>query len=242
MDRGTPKRRRGAFSAKQFDRSIQLFRTSLESLAGLAIIAYFAGWNYVNEYFSSFNVNRSSFVFNDYTVFLYSFFVILEIPRTIIAGTLNSLFGIAALILTFLGMAINFRGQHEPLRSAILIRRAFLIVCGFTFIYLFSIEAGRLDAQQVSQGNARQIDMTVTQDFYKALSAQHGKALADLQMNDLNDANHNNALALIWRNSEETIILHFDTTEGTNHGQPIATYRIPNEFIALLETKYTVNK
>lgn len=238
-------------SAKQFEKSIQLLRTSLETLAGLAIVTYFSGWNYFNEYFSSFNVNRSSFVFNNYTVFLYSFSVILEIPRTIIAFTWESNFGLVFLALTFVGMAIEFRRQSESTGPGdrtdlhrirnVLVRRVLLISCGFAFIYLFSIEAGRLDAQQVSQGdNARQIDLIVTPSFYEALKAQNGQELADLQMSDLSDANRNDALALVWRNSEETLILHFDTTEGTNHGQPIATYRIPNEFVALLETRYKV--
>ncbi len=45
----------------------------VRALPTLAIIAYFSGWQYANEYFSEFGINRSNIAFNDYTVFTQNF-------------------------------------------------------------------------------------------------------------------------------------------------------------------------
>ena len=68
-------------STDQSVRSLQaFFRVSLSNLGAFAVVAYFSGWHYVNAYFSFFNVNRSSFTFDNYTIFLYCFFVLVKVP------------------------------------------------------------------------------------------------------------------------------------------------------------------
>ena len=138
-------------STKEFSKSFpRVFQIPIESLTGLAIAAYFSGWNYVNEYFAFFDVNRSSFVFNDYTIFLYSFFVITKVPSIVAAGTLKSILGLATLLVTIVVLASRF--HRRPSSFVSLIRRLLIVATGLTFVYLFSIEAGRIDAEKVSQG------------------------------------------------------------------------------------------
>ena len=194
----------------------------------------------MNEYFAFFDVNRSSFVFNDYTIFLYSFFVITKVPSIVAAGTLKSILGLATLLVTIVVLASRF--HRRPSSFVSLIRRLLIVATGLTFVYLFSIEAGRIDAEKVSQGRARQVDLTLAPSFYGALAYQYGADRSSMWKDDLMQANQNNAFALIWRNNEDTLVLQFDTTEGCSHGEPIVTYRIPNDQIVLLETKWKIGQ
>ena len=227
------------FSADALSKSIRRpFRKPLESLPGLAIVAYFSGWNYASEYFSAFDINRSSFQFHDYTVFLYSFFVITKLHLVAIACTIESHFAVLSIVGMFVCLTTTFRTLAHSLLP--IIRCTLAIVLGVVFVYLASTEAGRISAERVYRGSARQIDITLTPQFYSALRHQHGEAYAQAQKDDIADANHNDALALIWRDREETVILQYDTTQGASHGEPVVVYRIPNEYIALLETKREV--
>ena len=226
-------------SANEFSKSFpRIFRISIENLTGLAIATYFSGWNYVNEYFAFFNVNRSSFAFNDYTIFLYSFFVIAKVPLIVAAGTLKSFLGLTFLIVTLTILATEFHKCPPALIA--LARRLLVVATGLAFVYLFSIEAGRIDAERVSQGQARQIDVTLAPSFFRAYEEQYGERRSAIWRKDLLQANQNDAFALIWRNTEETLLLQFDTTEGCNHGKPTVTFRVPNDHIVLLERTWEV--
>ena len=61
----------------------QLFLVAPNTLPFLAILAYFSGWWYRNEYFSEFGIPRSSFTVADYTVFIHSFSVMRRFVRVV---------------------------------------------------------------------------------------------------------------------------------------------------------------
>lgn len=77
-----------SLSAAQIPDSFRkVWKVSPENLIGFTVVAYFSGWHYANEYFSYFSVNRSSFSFDDYTVFLYSFFILVSVSDVLYEGT-----------------------------------------------------------------------------------------------------------------------------------------------------------
>ena len=213
-----------------------LLSIRLETFVALAIIAYFSGWHYVNTYFDSFGVNRSSFSFDDYTIFLYSFFVLVELPNILVSFTSNALKGVGSLLAMFLISAIEIlESVHASER---ILQRTAITGLGIGCRCYFSIEAGRSDAQQVIyEKQARSVSITFTEDVGKALTVQYDKDYACILVDEIRKAGRCGAHALIWRNSQETMIMQYDSASEQN--QLIiqcATYRIADQFVALIES------
>ena len=208
----------------------------LEAFVAGAIVAYFSGWHYVNSYFDSFDINRSSFSFDNYTVILYSFFVLVELPNILISFTSISLIGVGTFFSALLVSAAELK--DDVCNSMNILRRIVALGFGISSVFCFSTEAGRSDAHQVIEDNrGRRVEVVVTEHFREALEAQYGKDHAGTRMKEILDANDCGGLALIWRNNHETMVLLYETTSGEGHGDPLVTYRIPDRFIALVESK-----
>lgn len=224
----------------KYKHTIDMFRWLLnlrvENFIAFAVVAYFSGWHYVNTYFSSFGINRSSISFESYTVFLYSFYVVVEIPTMLALFPPDSRYAFATLVALLIVSGIEFPDSvHASVR---LLQRTVVVALGIGSLYFFSIAAGSSDAKQVIHDKrARPVTITFTEDVKKALEAQYDTRYANDVVDELREAGRLGALALIWRSSEETVILQYDTAEGAGHGSPIATYRIPNQFIALIESR-----
>lgn len=236
-------------SVAQISDSFQrISKISLERFVGFAVVAYFSGWHYVNTYFSDFDVNRSGFSFDDYTVFLYSFFVLVKAPEIFLAGTWGALRGTGsfeafcgtfALITMILVSALRFGGRIHA--GADLARRIALVALGFGFLWGFSVEGGHMDARAVMSGGARGVEVTLTSDFYRKLGTQRGSDYVAAYKDSLKQDNVSGGLALLWRNDHETLLLRFESVDAENHGSLTNIYRIPNKFIAFIETTKPVS-
>lgn len=235
-------------SVAQISDSFQrISKISLERFVGFAVVAYFSGWHYVNTYFSDFNVNRSGFSFDDYTVFVYSFFVLVKAPAIFLSGTWDALrgtgsreavLGVIALIAMILVSAMQF---GERIHAGVdLARRIVLVGLGFGFLWGFSVEGGHMDARAVMSGDARGVEVTLTSSFFKEFRMQRGNEDVMAYKEDLNDYNLCGSLALLWRDNHETLILRFESADSEIYGEPASIYRLPNRFIALIETTIAV--
>ena len=213
-----------------------LFSPKLESLVAFAIIAYFSGWNYVNTYFDAFGINRSSLSFDQYTIFLYSFFVILEIPGITISGEPRFFLGIGALLGCLVLAAVDSPKVQQPLFSYA--RKILIAGLGIGCVYFLSCEAGAREASSVKdQKESRKVSVTFTETVESALASLYDPVRGRFLICQLRQAGLNDGLALIWRNSDETVILRYSTTAGADAENALATYRVSNDHIALIESK-----
>ncbi|MDE2792196.1 MAG: hypothetical protein OXI81_17490 [Paracoccaceae bacterium] len=213
-----------------------LLRLRVENFIAFAIVAYFSGWLYVNYFFSEFGINRSSFSFDHYTVFVYFFYVLIKVPEFVLAISPNSFFGAMALIGAVLTSTIRFTTARIPVLDVA--QRAVVISLIFGCMFFFSIDAGQRDARSViDERNARAVSVVFTKEIEEAYAKQFTPLHATFVLCDLAAASDQNALALVWRSSDETLLLRYETTEGADREGPIATYRIPNQFIAVIESK-----
>lgn len=212
-----------------------ILKISPDRIVGLTAVLYFSGWCYVNYFFSSFGINKSSFEFPDYTVFLYSFFVVLKIFDFLLLFTLESwIFSICFVCVVGLS-SLNFTGSREKELSII---RNFVVFIAFAVgLFYLSSEAGKLDARHVFEKNARTVTLILKESFRKDLKAYRGKEYADQRLEEINKASKNGGLALVWRNSDESIFLIFEISVGESHGKPLEILRVPNNFIALIGSK-----
>ena len=212
-----------------------LFTIRVESFVAFAIIAYFSGWQYVNAYFSYFNVNRSSFSFDDYTIFLYFFYVFVKLPQILFSGTSDSIAGITFLIVMVLVSSIRF---SDPIHIAInLVQRIAIVALGIGCLFYFSLEAGRIEAYRVAiQGQARPISIVLSKEFIADMVEYRGQEYTDGWIAMMKNWDERGALGLIWRNSSETMLQIYET-QGPRFGRPAETYRIPNRFIVSIKSK-----
>ena len=224
----------------KLDRMRELFegllRLRVENFIVFAIIAYFSGWLYVNYFFSEFGINRSSFSFDHYTTFVYFFYVLIKLPDFVLAISLNSIFGLIALIGALVISTITVTTNRIPVLD--LAQRIAVISLIFGCIFFFSIDAGQRDARNViDERYARAVSVVFAKDIEEAFAKQFTPLHATFVLCELAAAGDNNALALVWRSSEETLLLRYETTVGADREAPIATYRIPNQFIAFIKSK-----
>ena len=225
----------------------RISKMSLERFVGFAVVAYFSGWIYVNEYFSGFNVNRSGFSFDDYTVFVNSFFVLVKAHEIFLSGMRDALYatgsaaaiGVIALLAMLLVSALRF-GRRIYV-CADLARRIVLVALGFGFLWGFSVKAGQMDAEAVKSGQARGVEVTLTSDFYETLTTQRGADYAAAYKGRFVQDNVSGSLALLWRNDYETLILRFESADAETCGDPTTIYRFPNSYIAFIETTIAVS-
>ena len=203
-------------------------RIATSALPTLAIFAYFSGWQYVNEYFSTFGINRSSFAFSDYTVFVYMFSVVAKFPEMILSFSGEFLLGIAAILATLAGPVAAPRLPRVWPRMLLL--RLWVWIGLALAVFFVSQLAGRLDAQSVLDGHARTVNLFFTPDFEKHLAANLGKNGATQRVQEIRKASEKGALALIWRSANETILLLYGTS-GQFHGCPLEILRMRDSYI-----------
>jgi hypothetical protein len=221
-------------SARSFGLVSYSLTIASSALPTLAIISYFSGWQYVNEYFSSFNINRSSFSFNDYTVFTYSFSVAVNLPKIIVVYKLSALKWIGPLLLLFIGPYIVKGLSSKIIRLSLL--RIWSWLWLLVALFFSSQQAGAIDAKKVMEGNARAVDIIFSKTFKENLIISKGEPWADQKISEIQKAAKNNALVLIWRSSNDTILLIFGSS-GDNHGKPIEILRINSKEIVSTITK-----
>ena len=208
-----------------------LFDVPLGRLIGFAIVSYFSGWHYLNAYFLHFNVNRWSYSFDDYTIFLYSFFMLVELPNILWPVTYDVLMAPIFLFICLLLSAI--KPPERFLTAKNIVGRLLIAVGSLWCLYEFSVEAGHISADEVSRDlENRRILLTLTEDFHKSVEEWRDVNYANQLSAELRLAGRQGRLGLIWRNSNETLILLNDAD-----GKPVTTYRIPNRFIVLIDAK-----
>ena len=203
-------------------------------LPTLAIVAYFSGWQYVNEYFSSFNINRSSFSFNDYTVFTYSFSVIAAVPKILIQFSVHLLLWLLPFVTLLLGPhLVKLLPRSLPRMMILKIWSWFFLIVGLFFV---SQQAGRYDGSYIKENGARSSQVILSKSFLEDMKANMGENWAKQKVEEITRASKNSALALIWRNGSESIFLMFGST-GKLHGKPLEIIRINNNSIVSTHAK-----
>lgn len=206
----------------------QSLKISAGALPTLAIIAYFSGWQYVNEFFSSFSINRSSFSFTDYTTFTYSFSVLANIVPLILNFKFQVFYWLVPTVFLFAGPRIVRSITKQTTQNSVLITWSW--VCLITALFFLSQQAGALDAQKVKNTQARPVKLILSKSFKNNLISIKGENWANQRMDAINKASNNGALALIWRNSNETILLIFGTS-GKFLKKPMEVLRLNNKDI-----------
>ena len=94
-------------------------------------------------------------------------------------------------------------------------------------LFILGQAAGRQEAQDVLARQARQVKVFFTKDFAAHLATNLTESEANQRLEAIRNASENNALALIWRSSSETIFLLFGT-QGDHHGRPLEIFRVGN--------------
>lgn len=220
---------------KKFLLSGNGFVLSLKILPIFAILAYFSGWSYVNEYFSEFGINRSTIAFSDYTTFLHSFSVALIIPELFtsidfLKDFLKSIWLILLILCIVLFIMFKKNYQFESFQE-LLILRILILLLVLISINQVSKGAGLLDAKRVIDGeNIRAVNLYFSKSFYEDLSDQTDEAFARGRINSIVEAAEYNALGLLWRNSNESIFLRYSLVGG-NKGDLQEVIRISNKYI-----------
>lgn len=103
-------------------------------------------------------------------------------------------------------------------------------------LFWISQEAGRIDARKVFDKQARGVNIFFADAFKKDLAANENKHWAEQRIAEIRKASELGAVALIWRSSEESILLMFGTS-GELKGVPIEILRINNSYIVSIFTK-----
>jgi len=206
---------------------------SAKAIPAFAIFAYFSGWLYLNEYFSEFGINRSSYGFSDYTTFLYLSSVIAKILEMLIDLNLEVYKAILAVLIMVSGPILSKKLPKFMPRMLILrVWVWFWLSVALSFV---SIEAGRVDAQKVFNKDAQSVKVYLTKSFKEEIAASYGNEYAEVRISEILEANEKGALALIWRNANEIILLMYGVS-GQFHGKPLEILRINNRFIVCVIT------
>ena len=111
--------------------------------------------------------------------------------------------------------------------------RIWLFLMLSIILFILSKEAGKIDANKVLARQARAISVEFTKSFKEDLISLKGENYAKQKIEEIRNAAQKGALALIWRNTSETIILMFGVT-GNVKGKPIEIFRINNSKILFL--------
>ncbi len=209
------------------------------AIPSLAICAYFSGWQYANEYFSSFDITRSSISFKDYTVFTHSFSVIANLWKLVIAGGSDLLWWLIPLAFFVSGPYLARKLDKRIPR--LLMLRLWTWIWLIILLFHVSQQAGAYDASLVKKGCARM----VIPYFKKSFNTEPANDVTKLYMNAilelLDRTSQNNAVALIWRSPNETLFLILDDRDPEKT-EPLFVYRIQNSDIALIASKQTAGK
>ncbi len=214
-------------------------------LPTLAILSYFSGWVYINEYFSTFKINRSSVTIDDYTIFVHFFFVIKKIITSIfyLKNSCLFLFIIASILILTAGLFLYDR-QYLFFKNKI-ISSAFIWIWLIISIFIISKEAGRIDAIEVSKGTDKKVDIIFTESFKKSLvtsapinevqktSLSDNEIYAKTRLKSLQKKIEHKAIQLIWRNANESIFLIF-ATSGSRQGEAMEVIRLNNNSISAI--------
>lgn len=223
-----------------FDKSSysKLIRSSLliagNSLPTLAIVAYFSGWQYVNEYFSAFGINRSTFSFTDYTTFLYAFSVVTKAPSLICELNLKSSIGIFSLLMLIMGPI--FMRQLKVNFNRFPLLKAWSWIWLILALFFISQEAGKIEAKKTLNKEARQVEVFFSESYKKNLIAVEGKEYGKQKFEELLEASHLGAFAIIRKDANETILLQFGT-KGDHHEIPLDILRVNNNHIVSITYK-----
>ena len=213
-----------------------LFHVTLERLVGFAIVAYFSGWHYLDAYFSHFKVDTWIPSFDDYTIFLYSFYVLVTLPDILRQLEFDVVMAAVLLCVCFLFSAAKFPERFDTAKS--FMGRLLMAAGGLWCLYVFSIEAGQMKAAEVSRDlEKRRIILTLTKEFRQELRASRNVYYADQFFEELEVASREGRVGLIWRSSNETLILLHNST-----AKRAIAYRIPNKFVALIDANMEVEQ
>lgn len=208
-----------------FDSLDWLFHVSLERLIGFAIVTYFSGWQYLDAYFSRFNANEWNAWFNDYTIFLYSFFVLADLKGSWV-WIINFVF-----FMVVVGFLSTIRISDRYSMTGTFIRRFLIAIGVFWFLYHVSHDAGIRKAEALlASDEERRVEVYLSKQFYGELKKTLDEETANVFLADLIKQSREGTLRLIWRTDDDTIVLL------AGHDRP-TTYRIPNKFIVYIDAK-----
>ena len=210
-----------------------IFDISINKIVTIGILSYLAGWVYLYYYFQIFNVRISSIAFDAYTVFIYAFFALTKLPDLLLSGGQypQSLVATFVFLLILLAPAIDFRGSALVSSNATL--RTVTVVAGLFWLVVCSRDIALLDAETVaSMSDGRPISLIFKEDSKWTLRPGDDERRPNSLIEKVAQAESNGGLALVWRNSDETVVLLKEPSEDKKSGSSLVSYRIANEIIA----------
>ena len=210
-----------------------IFEISINKIVTIGVLSYLVGWVYLYYYFQVFNVRISSIAFDAYTVFIYAFFALTKLPDLLLSrGQYPQSFVATFLFLLILLVpAIDFRGRALVSSNATL--RTVTVVAGIFWLVVCSRDIALLDAEKVaSMLDDRPISLIFKEDSTRTLRPGDDERRPNSLIEKVAQAERNGGLALIWRNSDETVVLLNEPSEDKKSGSSLVSYRIANEVIA----------
>ena len=223
-----------------------IFEISINKIITIGISSYLAGWVYLYYYFQHFNVRISSITFDAYTVFIYAFFALTKLPGVLLCGLQypQSLVATFLLLLILFVPAIDFRGKALVSTNATL--RTVTVVAGIFWLVVCSRDIALLDANKVtSMSDGRPISLIFKEDSKWTLRPRDAERRPNSLIDRFAHAERNGGLFLVWRNSDETVVLLKGPSEDKQSGSTLVSYRIANEVIASIRSeidKHNTNK
>ena len=212
---------------------VYILEISINKIVTIGILSYLAGWVYLYYYFQHFNVRISSIAFDAYTVFIYAFFALTKLPALLFnAGQYPQSLAATFFFLVILFVpAIDFRGR--PLFSSNVALRTATVVIGIFWLVVCSRDIGLLDAEKVtSMSDSRPISLIFKGDSKWTLNPRDDERRPSSLIERFAQAERNGGLFLIWRNSDETVVLLKEPSKDKQLGSSLVSYRIANEVIA----------
>ena len=209
-------------------------KISVGALPTLAIITYFSGWQYANEYFSQFGINRSNIAFNDNTVFTQSFSVVANIWGLLMDWDASRLLWVIPFFLVVIGPKMfKLISKKIPRLTGL---RSWAWIWLMIGLFNVSQQAGAYDADLVKSGCARKVKPIFTRNFNKDLATPETEVIMEALTSGLVRASSNNAIALIWRSQSETFFLRFSDSLP-DEIEPIQVVRVNNNIISVILSK-----
>ena len=217
-------RSQDASDRKQIKNTLQI---AVYSLPLLAVLAYFSGWWYRNQYFSVFGVNRSASQAPDYTIFIHAFSVIAQIPSVIADQRYLDDLIIPIFVLLLFGLLfpqlsngiIQIIREQFHSTSRVVLSLVYWITLGTMVvfvIFLLSSAVGSKEARDILESDSgRRVELIFGDDAYNLRDNHHFLRL-----------NESAKVVLIWRDDDETIVIDFK-----DDYTPLDVYRIDNDYV-----------
>ena len=189
-----------------------------DTIVFFAILLYFVGWVYLNEYLSHFGIYLSNLELPFYYYFIYSYSPIFSaLLDPSLADILRFIVLVTLIIICVFSYKKSAKYGH--------ISATALCVGIFLIFFHLALEKSHLHASYVINGGGKKIKFIFKEDVLK-------KYEKELRHGILKDNAESN-LRLVWRTDKEVYAVRI--RNKLDPSRPIVTYRIPNDLFLMTE-------